>query len=634
MSDAGGDDLLRHYMAELDYLMREGDAFAQRYPKAARHLRAGAAGSSDPHVDRMIESFAFLTARLQQNLDAGWPEVPEALLGLLYPHLVAPVPSLAIAEFVADPNHPRPAEGDVVPRGTTLFAVAEGASPDEDPVTCRFQTVYPLAIWPLEVSDAAFEDPVLYGLPPSACEAVLRLKISCTDQGGFAAFGARPERLRFHLHADDRYLLTARRTVLRLYDVLFRHVKRILFRREGEKDLDLSAPAGGRIHDVGFEPDQGALPHPPEAHQGYRLLQEYFTFPEKFLFFDISGLPQMKSGRSFEIFFLLDARETLAIKPGLFRLGCTPVVNLFPLTSEPVRADPAQYEYRVVPDSRWERSTEIHTILKVSGTSAAFSERGVVSPFFSYTHEAATKGQGARWLARRRPISRSDLGGTEIVLSFHDAEEFAGTVPPSPVLFAHTLCTNRGVAEQIEAGTVLEIELDIPVMPNGIRCLSRPSPQIEPPLAGETLWRLVSHLSLNHRSLIAGADGIEALREILRLYARTRDPSIDSQIDALTAVSSRRIVGQVGDEAWRGFCRGTEITLQIDEDNFAAANGSIFLLGQVLSHFFALYATINSFTQLVLRRTRRGDTTIQYDARSNRQPLCRLPIRAGEAVAV
>ncbi len=220
------------------------------------------------------------------------------------------------------------------------------------------------------------------------------------------------------------------------------------------------------------------------------------------------------------------------------------------------------------------------------------------------------------------------------MLSFHDEDEFTGLAAPSPVLFAHTLCTNRGVAEQIEGGTVLEIELDVPVLPNGIRCLTRPSPQVAPPVAGETLWRLVSHLSLNHRSLVAGADGIEALREILRLYARTRDPSIDSQINALTAVSSRRIVGQVGDEAWRGFCRGTEITLQIDEDNFAAANGSFFLLGQVLSHFFALYAGINSFTQLVLRRTRRGDTTIEYAARSNREPLARLPIRAGQAVAV
>ena len=140
MSDSGGDDLLRHYMAELDYLMREGDAFAQRYPKAARQLRAGAAGSADPHVDRMIESFAFLTARLQQNLDAGWPEVPEGLLNLLYPHLVSPVPSVAIAEFTADPNHPRPSQGDVVARGTTLFAVAEGATPDEGAATTGKRT--------------------------------------------------------------------------------------------------------------------------------------------------------------------------------------------------------------------------------------------------------------------------------------------------------------------------------------------------------------------------------------------------------------------------------------------------------------------------------------------------------------
>ncbi len=632
MAASANDELLRYYMAELDYLMREGDAFAQRYPKAARNLRSGGEASADPHVDRMIESFAFLTARLQQNLDAGWPEVPEALLNLLYPHLVAPVPSMAITQFTADPAHPRPAIGEVVPRGTTLFAMAEGAAPDEDPVTCRFQTVYPVDIWPLAVAEAAFEDPVLHGLAPDDCEAVLRLKLTCSGAGGFAAFAAKPKSLRFHLHADDRYLLTARRTVLRLYDVLFNHTKGMLIRRGGGAAF-VPAPAL-QLREVGFGLDEAALPHPPEAHQGYRLLQEYFTFPEKFLFFDIAGLPPLDAGNAVEFLFLLDQRESVAINPGLFRLGCTPIVNLFHRTTEPVRIEPTQYEYRVIPDSRWERATEIHTILKVSSTSNASGDKGVIEPFFAFTHAAATHGQRARWLARRRPISRPDLGGTEILLSFHDEEEFTDVVPATPVLFAHTLCTNRGVAGQIDSGARLQIELDIPVLPDGIRCLNRPTPQLDPPLGGQTLWRLVSHLSLNHRSLAGGENGIAALREILRLYARTQDPSVDDQIAALTAVSTRRIVGQVGEDAWRGFCRGTEINLEIDESNFAAANGSVFLLGKVLSHFFGLYATVNSFTQLVLRSSRRGGASQSFEAMANDAPLRRLPAQAGLSIAL
>ena len=632
MADSANDELLRYYMAELDYLMREGDTFARRYPKAARNLAAGSDAGGDPHVDRLVESFAFLTARLQQNLDAGWPEVPEGLLTILYPHLVAPVPSMAIAQFNADPAHPRPANGETVPRGTILFAAAEGASPDVDTVTCRFQTVYPVDIWPLSVTEAAFEDPILHGIAPGACETVLRLKIACSGASDLSTFGAQPDRLRFHLHADDRYLVTAHRTVLRLYDLLFNRAKAVLVRREGQPDFE---PGDGpQIRAVGFAPDEAALPHPLEAHQGYRLLQEYFTFPEKFLFFDVAGLPLLASGRFFELFVLLDQRENFALQPDLFRLGCTPIVNLFRHTTEPIRIDPAQYEYRVVPDSRWERATEIHTILKVAATSAASSDKGVIEPFFSFTHAAAAHGQRARWLARRRPISRPDLGGTEIVLSFHDEEEFASAVPTALVLFAHTLCTNRGVASQVAAGTALEIELDIPVLRDGIRTLGRPTPQIEPPLGGQTLWRLVSHLSLNNRSLSAGPDGIDALREILRLYARTRDPSVDDQINALAAISTRRIVGQVGEDAWRGFCRGTEITLEIDEDNFTAANGSVFLLGQVLSHFFGLYASINSFTQLVLRSNRRGGTALRYEARANDAELTRLPIRDGQLVAI
>jgi type VI secretion system protein ImpG len=628
------DALLRYYTAELDYLMREGDAFAQRYPRAARNLRATADANADPHVARLIESFAFLTGRLQQDLDAGWPEVPEGLLALLYPHLVAPVPSQAIAQFTADKNHPRPAGGDVVPRHTTLFALAEGTVPGEDPVTVRFQTVYPVDIWPLAVTQAAIEDPVLHGIAPAAAESVLRLRIECTDKDGFAKFGARPDRLRFHLHADDRLMLSARHVVLRLYDLLFNSAKRVLIRGPGDSAFADAAGGGLAIREVGFRHDEAALPHPPEAHQGYRLLQEYFTFPQKFLFFDIEGLPAFDTGRSFELLFLLDQREMIAVTPDMFRLGCTPVVNLFRRTSEPVRIEPAEYEYRVVPDSRWERATEIHTILKVSSTSAPELDRGVIEPFFSYTHAAARYGQSARWLARRRPMSRPDLGGTEMVLSFHDENEFTGVVPPTPVLFAHTLCTNRSVAQQIDPGGMLEIEMDIPVAPGGICLLGRPTGQIDPPLGGETLWRLVSHLSLNHRSLVDGEDGIDALREILRLYARSGDPAVDDQINALTAVATRRIVGRVGHDAWRGFCRGTEITLEIDEGDFAAANGSVFLVGSVLSHFFALYAAINSFTQLVIRSSRRDGRTQAFEQRSNDTLLRRLPAMESKSIAL
>ena len=635
MAIEADDEQLRYYMNELDYLMHEGDAFAERFPKAALRLQRGADGSADPQVDRLIESFAFLTGRLQRNLDAGWPEVPEAMLSLLYPHLVAPVPSMAIAQFTADPDHPRPAEGEQVPRGTTLLATAAGEYADYNTLTCRFQTVYPVMIWPLAVTEATLEDAVRYTLPAGSGEidTVLRLKISCTGQIGFEDFGAAPDRLRFHLHADDRHMLTERRTVLRLYDTLFNHVSRVLVRREGETGFAASLPAGRAIQPVGLAPDEAALPHPPEAHQGYRLLQEYFTFPDKFLFFDLIGLPALGPGRSVELLFLIDRREKLAIKPDLFRLGCTPIVNLFRRTTEPLRLEPTQYEYRLNPDNRWERATEIHTVLKLSTTAVADSDKGVIEPFFAFTHAAARHGQHARWIARRRPVNRTYLTGTEIVLSFHHDHEFTETVPTTPVLFAHTLCTNRGVASQILSGTIFDIESDVPVLPDGIRCLGQPTRQLDPPLGGQTLWRLVSHLSLNHRSLIEGPDGIEALREILRLYANGEDPSVDGQINGLKAVSTRRIIGQVGADAWRGFCRGTEITLEIDEDTFAAANASPFLLGQVLSQFFGLYTTINSFTQLVMRASRRGAAETRYEAQANGAPLRRWPARQGQTVA-
>ena len=630
------DPLLRYYMAELDYLMAEGAAFADRFPKAARSLASGAGGAPDPQVDRLIESFAFLTARLQMSLDSGWPEAPEGLLTQLYPHLVAPVPSMAIASLTADPDNPNALAGEIAPRGMSLLSKTGDVGIDYDRLTCRFRTVYPVALWPLTISDVALDEPARHALPPRVgrTETVLRLTLSCAGRLSFDAFPTPPAQLRFHLHADDHYMSTERRTVLQLYDLLFNNVVDVLVRRDGEADF-IALPSNQiRLLPVGFAPDEGALPHPVEAHQGYRLLQEYFAFPDKFLFFDLVGLPPIRSGRSIEMLFLLDRRERLTLKPGMFRLGCTPIVNLFARTSEPIRLEPTRYEYRLNPDNRWERATEIHSILKISTTAAADDDRGVIEPFFAFTHAAASRGQRSRWLARRRPINRADMTGDEILLSFHDEEEFTRMTPSAPVLFAHTLCTNRDVAAQLPSGAGLEIEIALPIGPNGARCLTAPTPQLRPPLGGRTLWRLVSHLSLNHRSLVEGPRGIEAMREILRLYGHAADPSIDSQINALTAVSTRRIVDRVGQDVWRGFLRGTEITIDYDMDAFINANASPFLLGQVLSPFFGLYAAINSFTQLVMRPQQSRGREVSFEAQANGAPLRSWRVQPGGMVSI
>jgi type VI secretion system protein ImpG len=602
MTGEGRDELLDYYQRELSYLRHEGAAFATRYPRVAARLDFSDAESPDPHVERLLESFAFLTGRIQRTLDAGFPQIPAAFLGVLYPHLVAPVPSMAIARFEVDPDHARAAVGFTLPDNTPLFAEAG------DGLTCRFRTGYPVELWPVEVAEASLQPSAAFGFLDHRADvgAVLRLRLRGMGKLTFADMA--PRRLRFFLHAGAMASGA-------LYELLLNEVRGVAVRPAGASGPVRELPASA-VRAVGFSPDEDVLPWPGHAAHAYRLIQEYFVFPEKFLFLDVDGLDGYGQGKEAELLFLLAAppRRPVAIDRTTFHLNCAPVVNLFRRTSEPVRLDQRQVEFRLVPDAYRERSTEIHSILKVSASSAYEDDSRTFQPFYSFSHQAAShqaashqtaSHQAARadarafWIARREPAGRADLSGTDMMLSFLDLD-FKPTRPPAQAVFAHTLCTNRGVAEQMPAGARLNIEVDAPL--KGIACLTKPTRQLTPPLGGQTLWRLVSHLSLNHLSL-DGDQGLEALREILRLYATFDDASVAGQVAGLSGLSCAPVVRRIGNEAWRGFCRGTQVGLELDEERFVG--GHPFLLASVLNRFFGLYAGVNSFTQLVLTSRQR-----------------------------
>ena len=585
------DDLIDYYRRELGYLRHEGAEFGKRYPRVASQLDLSGDESPDPHVERLLESFAFLTARIQRTLDSEFPQIPSALLGVLYPHLTAPVPSLALAQFTVDPGQARAASGFAIPVGTQLHAIAIDGLP------CRFRTCYPVTLWPIEVAAAAIRPAAEFPFLDQRNDvaAVLRLTLRGMGQLGFADL--KPANLRLHLNADPIAAGT-------LYELLLNQVREVVIRPGGQTRPTRFLPAAN-VRPVGFGPNEEVLPWPRHAHAGYRLIQEYFVFPEKFRFLDITGLDDLGDDTEVDLLFLLAEapRRSLTLGAETFRLNCAPIANLFHRTSEPIRLDQTQVDYRLQSDSHRERSTEIHSILKVSGSSSFEDDSKLFQPFYAFDHTGTRQGQrGGRafWLARRQPTGRADLPGSDMILSFVDLD-FKPTRPPTQVVFAHTLCTNRGVAAQIPVGARLDIEVDAPL--TGIRCLTKPTRQLAPPLGGQTLWRLVSHLSLNHLSLAGGEHALVALREILGLYSAYDDASLRGQLAGLIGLNCRPVVRRIGNEAWRGFCRGTEIKLELDEDSFVGSHP--FLLASVLNRFFGLYASINAFTQLVLTSRQR-----------------------------
>lgn len=584
------DGLFRYYAEELTYLRQAGAAFAERHPHVAGRLELGAHPSPDPHVERLLEGFAFLTGRLQHNIDRLFPEIAAELLGVLYPHLLEPVPPAAIARFEVEPGLAGAFE---IPRETPLFAQI-----DEE-TACRLRTCYPVTLWPVEVAGAEYLSTGDAGLPgpPRGC---LRLRIAPLPGASLADLPDL-DRLRFYLNAEPILAGTLR-------DLLSR-AGRVFLEPDGQADRRI--PLRNAIRSVGFGPGEEVLPVSPHGHPAYRLLQEYFTFPEQFLFFDVTGLTSRGPCASLDLLIPLehDPRLFLYVQSTTFLLGCTPVVNLFPKTTEPIRLDHRKTEYLLVPDARREETTEIHSILSVSSVPDPAAPPGaarVYEPYYSFHHGLQSPEHRAFWHARRRPSRRPGLPGTEIALSFLDLD-FNPALPESPTVYAHTLCTNRHLAARLRAG--FPLQCDRPA-PGRIFCLTRPTPQIPPPTDGETLWRLVSHLSLNHLSLETGggedSQGLLALREILRLYSGPENPAAARQIDGLRDMSTRPVVRRAGSEPWRGFCRGLEITLVLDESCYTGASASLF--ASVLRRFFALYVSVNSFVELAVRLEHQPDT--------------------------
>jgi type VI secretion system protein ImpG len=431
-------------------------------------------------------------------------------------------------------------------------------------------------------------------------QAVLHVKLRGTSDGAnFTAL--QPDRVRFHVAGAPAQSLP-------LYDLLANRVVAIAV-AEGVEDprpvfLDETA-----LQPVGFGRDEGMLAYPPRSFVGYRLITEYFAFPEKFLFFDLLGLSARAmhgAGRELDVFFYVTRTEKeleRSLDKNALRLGCTPIVNLFKKRAEPITLRGNVYEYRVVPDSRVTGTLEIYGIEQVEA-SAPEGTRHKFLPFFGMRHEPGAAHRF--WQAIRRPAVGQRDAGTETFLTLVDRDANP-TTAANWTAHVDTLCLNRDLPRELGLrGGLPKLELLTPTPAiNKVSLLAEFTPTRRPHLGpdGRRLWRLLSHLNLNHLSITGGAEGsegAEALRELLRVYDFVDAPETQAAIDGITAVNSARGLARVtvGDSAV--IAHGLEVSLTLEADRFTPPAGA-FLMAGVLERFFALYAAVNAFSRLTLR---------------------------------
>jgi type VI secretion system protein ImpG len=603
--------LLEYYNRELQFVREMGAEFAQAYPRIAARLGMDGLECTDPYVERLLEGFAFLTARVQLKLDARHPDFTQHLMEMVYPHFLNPTPSCAIVEMAPDMKEGGVHGGHLVKRGTSLRApLVKG-----ERTSCEFRTAHDVTLWPLTVTEAKY----LSGAGALSTQGIVTdartrtaIRLRLKSAAGVNIKTLPLDSLTFHVKAtpDIAHRVFEQMTA----DCVGAYI------RGTRPGSTVSFVPAKSVRPVGLDDGEALLPVTRNSFQGYRLLQEYFSFPERFLFFSLNDLRaaiRECDGEEIEIYFAMERSQAgleNALDASHFRLFCTPAVNLFPRSVDRIHVSEAETEFHLVADRNRPLDLEIHSLTSLEGIGAGGESIAGILPFYSASH-GANAGVAYYTLQRRPRLlstrqqqvgARSGYVGSECFISLVDAAERPLTSEIRQI-DAQALCTNRDLPVHMATGqdrTDFTIEGGAPV--ESVRCVAGPSYPRQSPAFGSTAWKLVSHLSLNYLSLVdrAPESGAEMLRDLLALYADPNDAAAVRQIEGVRNVSYSPVVRRIPMVGPISYGRGLEIALTVDDASFEGAG--VVTLGSVLERFFARYVSLNSFTQMRLQTTARG----------------------------
>jgi type VI secretion system protein ImpG len=615
------EELLPYFERELAYLNGARREFAERFPKLAGELQLLGEAGKDPHIERLIQACALLNARTAKKLDDDYPELTEALLGSLYPHFLRGMPPCSIVRFEVPESKPKPdAPGArptavsapvTIPRGTEMASLNGSATP------CRFRSTSEVMLAPLAICqtrfDAIVESSALVRYRPGVTS-----KISLTVDSTASTYSlAEPGMPALRVFADGDPSLCAA-----LLDCLFMRCETAYLEVPGEgpwRELD-SMP----IALAGFGDQDALLPTRPSEHPAYRLLTEYFAFPEKFNFFDIdltALVPLLPpEARRFSIHFALSglnsdasqSRLLKALSPRNLLLGCTPVVNLFRQAAVPIRINQTASLYDVVPASNAGEGCEVYSVdsVRVIKTSDGRASDMEFRPYYALRHGEGLSGNDRFWFTRRNELQATISPGHELKIGFVDIDFGLGAADGC-IASIETTCSNRDRAPQISIGAPggdLKTEGGANGQP--VRMLRKPTAQQRFPAGAAMHWRLIAQLALNHHTLAA----LEPFREMLTLYNAAQSTVSQRQIAGVMALESSPATAWIRHPNGASLVHGTEVRLTLDEPAFAGS--CLYAFAQVVNNFFGLYVHLNSFTRLVVLSRQTGKELLRCAPRN------------------
>lgn len=601
------DDLIEYYQRELAFLANNAGAFADAHPKIASRLRLTKEAMEDPHVGRLIESVAFLNARLRHKIDDEYPELSDAILHTLYPHLIQPLPSVMVVQL-------QPAEDLAEPVLVRAGTQIHTEPVDDEP--CRYRLCRDVRMMPLKIESATMSGPPFEVPPgcPTGAKGLLHLKLK-TFNPKISIAQLEIDKLRIYLKSN------ARRA-------------QILLEQFGTSLVGVTAASelsdkgavhlGTRcLHFAGQDENALLLPQQSHSRLSYGLLQEHFAYPQKEMFFEVSGLEARTftlEGDELNLYFFfnrLSSELERVVRADDFELFASPAINLWEMSAEPILLDHSAIEYRIIPNVRREDAIEVYSVEKVE-LQRSDGEKIPVPSLYSVDRGSPRQGRHYHTVSRRSSFAKG--GGDDVFLTVADLDgELLGD--NTSIVNATILATNRELPARLPFGGGRP-HLTVQGTVNGlaaVKALSKPTPTRRAHRRRAAHWRLIGQLSVNYLSLVGGDEGTSALREVLALYDLGDTPETGYLRDRLKSIRAEPGVARMRLKGHSVMCAGLEVTLEIDDERLSGSG--TYMLCAVIERFLAGACSLNSFVRMTARLQRESGVWKTWPARIGDRPL-------------
>ncbi|MEP1445373.1 MAG: type VI secretion system baseplate subunit TssF [Paraglaciecola sp.] len=613
---------LEFYNQELKFVRETGAEFAKEYPKIAGRLGLEGFDCSDPYVERLLEGFAFLSARIHLKLDASFPKFTQHLTEQLFPTFLQPSPSMIIAQFSPDFEEGSLAQGVTIPRQTALHSLLGKG----EQTSCEYRTSSEVTLWPIKLTKAEYinaQDLTSY---------ISKTSLNYTPKSGVMITLEAAPGVKFSDMSLDSLMLHIRGTEsfpLYLFEAIFKGFQGCLYKSSGNVWRTQQTPTKVTPH--GYEKEDALLPYCNRQFDGFRLLKEYFAFANRYLFLSLDNLQatiKECNEEKLQLILLLDHNEPRLenlVSVDNFSLHCAPAINLFPKRAERINVSRITNDFHVVPDKLRPLDFEVCSITNVKGFSSGIEPTTEFLPLYG-ADESQDKKHNAFYTINRNTRNlnvnqrkfghRSSYIGTEVYVSLVDPKN-APVADNLRQLSVDTLCCNRDLPLMMPLGkskTDFTIETGAPC--ESVRCVGEPTRPSSPLSEGSVSWDLIHQLSINFLGINDhdSTSALTKLKTLLGLMMNKKDHAQLKQIDGLIGLKTRQITSRL---PFAGpICFGRGVAVEITVDELAYEGNSTFMLGMVLDQFFAQYVSINSFTQLILNSSDRGE-------------IYRWPIRIG-----